>query len=147
MTPAKQRVFGNGNGDCFRACMASMLELPNCDDLPNLDHPGGWLFVWIQILATFGMRLGMDDKAIWREGYWIASVPSLNLEGKSHAIVMHDCNVAFDPSTMKTYEAGKPMLGEDLVNYGWWLEISDVALLPVLETRRLELGKRSAVAP
>ena len=33
------------------------------------------------------------------EGYWIASVISENFENSTHAIVMLDGNVAFDPST------------------------------------------------
>lgn len=38
------------------------------------------------------------ERAERREGYWIATVISENFENSTHAIVMHDDQVAFDPS-------------------------------------------------
>lgn len=37
--------------------------------------------------------------AEWCDGYWIATVISENFEDSTHAIVMHNDQVAFDPST------------------------------------------------
>jgi hypothetical protein len=34
MKPVDQTIFGHPNGDCFRACVASILELP-IEDVPN----------------------------------------------------------------------------------------------------------------
>jgi hypothetical protein len=127
MIPQQQKVVDKGRGDCFRACMASFFELPNDERLPD-----GYasLTPWQDWLAQFGMKLSWGHKAIWREGYWIASVKSKNYtDGTMHAIIMHGCKVAFDPSTKKRYRKGQDMLQGDAVAGGWWIEVVDPNLL------------------
>ncbi len=139
MKPVKQKIFGGGNGDCFRACMASMLELPNDERLPHIDEIG-WRSDWDKLLKTFGMTLNHDFQKIWRNGYWIASVPSLNIENGLHAIIMFDSCVAFDPSTKKCYEEGRDLFLEyKMITAGWWLEVSDVRKLKEFYKYRLTL--------
>lgn len=140
MIPQKQKVFGGGNGDCFRACIASIMELPNGDDLPN-DHTLEWHFRWQEWLAQFGISLEFDAKRIWRETYWIASVPSKNLESATHAIVMQGSRVAFDPSNKRRYRKGQNLLGEDIVDGGWWFEVADFSLLHKLDEYRNRISK------
>ncbi len=135
MIPQKQIVFGGGNGDCFRACIASILELPNDDRLPNA-HGEGWFQTWQDWLGRFGLSIEFDATRIWRESFWIASVPSKNLEGVTHAIVMQGSQVAFDPSTKKTYRTGRQMLGAK-VGGGWWFEVVDVRLLHKLHEYKM----------
>ncbi len=127
MIPQKQKVVDKGIGDCFRACMASFLELPNDERLPD-----GYESVtpWNEWLAQFGMELNFSHRSIWRDGYWIATVQSKNYEGVSHAILMHGTDVAFDPSTTKNrYRKGTSMLASDAVRGGWWVEVTDPSLL------------------
>ena len=144
MIPQKQLVFGGGNGDCFRACVASILELPNCDLLPN-DHSPEWHFTWEEWLSQFGLILDFDAKRIWRETYWIASVKSKNLVESSHAIVMKSSQVAFDPSTKKRYRKGSFLKGDE-VNGGWWFEVADFRLLHKLDEFREALNIKAALA-
>ncbi len=48
-----------------------------------------------------------DDKPIDRSA-WIATVPSLNLPGQDHAVVMHGRELALDPARGETYESVAP---------------------------------------
>lgn len=138
MKPVFQRSVDGETGDCQRACVASLLELPNHDRLPHITSEM-WLFEWIKLLETFGMRWGSDQEAIWREGFWIGSVPSLNYPNKTHAIVMEGSCVSHDPSTKLRYETGRH-LGSDTVRWGNWLEVSDVSKLDNLKVFRAELS-------
>jgi hypothetical protein len=138
MKPVKQKIIDKGNGDCFRACMASMLELPNDDRLPHIDKET-WFFDWGKLLERFGMSLNHDFLKIWRDGYWIASLPSLNYEKTTHVIIMKDTKVEFDPSTKNRYRKGKSLLGSQKVKGGYWLEVNDVSKLKNLDKFRSEL--------
>lgn len=129
MIPQKQKVVDKGRGDCLRACIASILELPNDDRLPNI-HGSTWYSTWQKWFGQFGLSMEYDDQRIWRESYWIASVKSKNYnDGTTHAIVMKGQEVAFDPSTKKRYRTGRQMLGGNLVMGGWWFEVIDPSLL------------------
>lgn len=107
--------------------MASLLELPNDERLPDGYES---LTPWQEWLAQFGMKLSWSHDAIWRESYWIASVKSKNYsDGTTHAIIMKDTRVAFDPSTKKRYRKGQDMLQGDAVRGGYWIEVIDPSLL------------------
>lgn len=127
MKPVKQKICSKEIGDCFRACIASILEVENDDNLPN-NHERGWAAYWMKFFRGIGLRLNYDRDKIWREGYWIASVPSKNFSDVYHAIVMCGDKVAFDPSTAKRYKTGRNLLGKKLVNFGYWIEVSDIGL-------------------
>ena len=128
MTPQRQLHVSPETGDCFRACMCSVFDIENTDDLPNVDDDK-WLWRWKTILRRIGITVEYDDKRIWRAGYWIASVPSKNLEGQTHAIVMHGHKVAHDPSTKRRYRRGTNMLGASLVDGGFYFVVEDPSLL------------------
>ncbi len=128
----QQLIFNEETGDCLRACVANLLELP-IHTLPN-DHSDRWWFVWRDLFETWGLHLQFGD-ACWQRGHWIASVPSLNYKC-SHAILMFDQEVFFDPSTGNTYEPGKNMLGEDLVKYGYWIVVHDSLKIHLLDIDR-----------
>ena len=136
MIPQKQRIFGGGKGDCMRACILSILEVPFNDSIPSVtEHGPTACEKW---LAQFGLRLGYDQTAIWRESYWIASVKSKNIEDGLHAIVMKGHKVAFDPSTKKRYRKGLDLLQDrdNIVHGGYWFEVSDARLLHKLKEYR-----------
>ena len=120
----KQHIVDSKKGDCFRACLTSILDMPNDESLPNVDDPR-WFARWYEILGEMGIHIAFEHKACWREGYWIADVKSLNFEGGKHAIVMNGTKVAHDPSTKKRYRAGTYLGGKDVVTGGWYLEILD----------------------
>jgi hypothetical protein len=134
----RQQVVHPVYGDCFRACMATLVQLPPAV-LPN-DHSPHWWFNWWRFLGQFGLSLdGYHDAktgAIWHEQPWIASVPSLNLDGSTHAILMHEGGKVFhDPSPKKRYRTGT-RLGSDVVRQGSHLVVTDVTKLHLLHEYR-----------
>jgi len=55
MVPVDQTIFEDGHGDCLRACVASILELPIAI-LPNFAERGYYAGV-AEFLATLGLSL------------------------------------------------------------------------------------------
>lgn len=142
MKPQKQRVVGNKIGDCFAACMATLLELP-LEVVPN-DHSPMYWAVWLTWLSQFGlnMRYSGAKGPIWASHPWIASVKSLNYpDGTTHAILVDSTGrVLFDPSTKKRYKKGTDLLGEDIVVGGYIIEVSDFMKLHILQRYRDKLN-------
>lgn len=116
-----------GHGDCFRACVCSLLELPHEafeSPSPALPH-NEWAVAWQRQLMErgfwmAGIEVDPDDEPWYASpGYWIASVPSLNLgtdengDPIRHAVVMHGTELAHDPSTQNRYTTSpiKSVLG------------------------------------
>lgn len=136
MIKNKQLIVNSKTGDCMRACITSILNIPNTDKLPNFTektkeghHNAGWP-KWYKLLNEMGLDFRYDEKQIWRSGYWIASIQSKNYKGSYHAVVMKGHEIAHDPSTKKRYRTGTNLLGKKVVNGGYWIEITDVSLLP-----------------
>ena len=130
-------------GDCFRASMSVLLDVPNGDHLPHGIDQDGWWHGWWRFLLSLGLMIAHDGPhgAIWKEQPWIASVRSLNYEGATHAIVMHRTHeVLFDPSPLQRYEGS--LLGEDVVIGGTWLELADVSRIDRLVAFRAEHNRK-----
>ena len=102
-------------GDCLRACLCSVLELP-IDAIPNVIAEDDW---WERLTDHLREHHGFElwnfdfDEGTERFaplGYWIAAVPSLNLppaengEPYLHAVVMKGERLAWDPSAKRRYE-------------------------------------------
>lgn len=73
MKPITQTIFGEGKGNCFAACVASVLEAP-LEDVPNFcaDHaPDEWWGEFTRWLDRFGMtalRFPYDgDEQVWAD--------------------------------------------------------------------------------
>ena len=111
--------------------MTSILDIPNDTSLPDGGDPE-WGQKWFRFLNDLGLSMVYEIKACWRSGYWIASVPSLNYEGVSHAIVMNHCTIEFDPSTAKAYPSGESLAGKGIVKGGHYLEVLDPSKLSKL---------------
>lgn len=141
MIKNKQLISDNKKGDCMRACLTSVLKLPNTNKLPNFTVGQGYQR-WYALLWKMGMDFKYDRKRIWREGYWFASIKSKNFKDVSHMIVMFGSKVAHDPSTKKRYRTGRNLLGSNLITGGHWLEITDPHLLPKLEELKKILWKK-----
>lgn len=115
-------------GDCFDACLASILEVPI--EVTAIPHDEQWWDYAVDVVARQGFRLfeayrldaleGTDFKPLtaavlgeWiGDVYWIASVPSRNLPGERHVVVMRGGDVVHDPSLGE----GRPLgpLGDDV---------------------------------
>lgn len=138
MREQKQRVVSRGIGDCFAACMATLLELP-IEVMPN-DHSDYRPFIWAKFLEQFGITLEYQfaDGPIWQDHPWIASVPSKNYgPGTTHAIILHNGGeVLFDPSTKKRYKKGESLLGKNIVIGGYIISVSNFSSLHKLKEYR-----------
>lgn len=113
--PVPQLVDSADNGDCFRACVASILEVDPLE-LPNISDPEYkdryWVGVMNEALAKHGLAIHytLGGAAFHEIPIFIWSVPSPRYEGKMHAVVVrhleeHDesavlgwWKVAWDPS-------------------------------------------------
>lgn len=137
MKPQKQRIVSNVIGDCFPACMATLLELP-LEILPN-DHSEAWFTIWQAFLGQFGLSIQSSHSqgAIWQSHPWIATVKSKNYKHGLHAIIMHNGGeVLFDPSTKKVYKKGQSLTGKDVVVAGYKIMVSDFTKLHKLKEYR-----------
>lgn len=141
MRKNKQLIVDSKIGDCFRACLMSILDIPNSPKLPNVDDPE-YLVKWHALLYDFGLTLSYSRKSCWTQGYWIARVQSLNFAECTHAIVMFDSIVAFDPSTKKRYRIGKSLLGQDIVMGGHSLRVVDAGKLYKIERFKRKQWRR-----
>ncbi|MDE2104669.1 MAG: hypothetical protein KGL39_45960 [Patescibacteria group bacterium] len=128
MKKNKQIIFDKDVGDCFRACLTSILGIPNDKELPNIDKKT-WFGEWNKLLLWTGISLEFEKDRIWRTGYWIASVPSKNFNDRGHCVVMKGDNIAHDPSTHKKYKTGQSLLGKGIVDGGWYLVVDDPSKL------------------
>jgi hypothetical protein len=103
MKPVEQTILAPPHGDCFRACIASILELP-IEEVPNPHAPEEhWWEAWHEWLVPRGLQLVEwhlpRDQPVYcpLRGYWIATVTSPS-RSCNHCIVMHDDAIAWDPS-------------------------------------------------
>lgn len=149
MTKYRQRISHPGIGDCFRACMATLLDLPP-EVLPN-DFSPSWHLNWQHYLGQFGIELsvsGRPDGPIWLSTPWIATVKSLNYDGVMHAILMHEANVVLhDPSTKKRYRTGSRLSFSDgTVLSGQHLVVADASRLQHLADYQQWLRANGPVA-
>lgn len=96
MKPVEQQVTGPA-GDCFRACIASLLErtLAEVPLFPNDSTQWDAAFVW---LWEQGYELAWGSEQPQGEHY-IASVPSPTMAhlGLFHAVIGRDGSVVWDP--------------------------------------------------
>lgn len=128
MRPVTQSKRGGPNerpeerGDCFTACLASILEV-DLADVP-VPHVDDWWDVAQDAVRQHGYRLvyiGGDETTgtgaelgEWLGPvYWIAGVPSLNLgtyqDGRpvGHVVVMRGPELVHDPSLGERYPLGR----------------------------------------
>lgn len=88
--------------DCMRACIATVLQI-NPKKLPN-PQDTFWRVDWQEALGPMGVYMVEEEAGQFWDGYWIARVPSKNLDGREHAIVMLAKGGVFhDPSNKKKY--------------------------------------------
>jgi hypothetical protein len=146
MKPVPQRIIGalqdDQRGDCYKCCVASILELPY-EDVPHFamgePNPLYSMFSNVNLwLRENGIPLSVDGRYYlakhvqWtaddihsqydyapqprnlHPGYWIAVVKSRVYSQSQHAIVMKDGEVAFDPSPSRDDPRPYEFCGEDV---------------------------------
>ena len=122
--------------------MSYLLGVPNGDYLPSSTDRNEWWLEWHYFLWDLGLSIqgGHPKGPIWKNHLWIASVPSKNHEGCTHAIVMENHRVVFDPSPRRRYPTSVSLLGKDIVIGGTWLEVADVEALDRLVDWRAKVN-------
>ena len=103
MKKINQDQFGD-KGNCFAACVASILELP-LDAVPNLcQGDSDWFLGFIQWLDFYGLsslniNIEQDNRELllkkFCRGYHIAGVENDN--GIKHAVVIKNGSIVWDP--------------------------------------------------
>lgn len=140
MKPVEQTIMGEPHGDCLRACVASILELP-IEQVPNFQQEDGnihWYDRWQGWLAQFnlGWLSWQYDQAVpwFPPGYAIVGADSPRGPFK-HAIVVYDGKIVWDPSPMREQGVGQ------------WRDVTVfMALDPSQSVRRVQemLGAKNA---
>jgi hypothetical protein len=107
MKPVYQTKFGKPGGNCFPACVASILELrledvPDvCNDYPEYPDPSPWLVAFADWLRPRGLdfMLAALDNTFppWWTMYWIAGGPQKRT-GIMHAVVYKGQEQVHDPN-------------------------------------------------
>jgi len=140
MKRVKQRTANPQYGDCFGACIASLLELP-IEVVPN-DHSPSWFQIQKLFLGQFGLEMTFHNSQgpIWSDSPWIASVKSKNYPTGTHAIIMQGQDVLWDPSTKSRFKKGTNLLGSNEVVGGYIVRVCDFSLLPKLAEYRAQLN-------
>lgn len=138
-------------GDCVPACIASILGLP-IDAIANC-HGEDW---WERLnaeCARHGYCIAvLDMKLAPPDGYWIASLPSLNLpvepDGKQpwHCVVARGYALVHDPSMRRRYDDADwcRAFDADEVAEGWVLaplDPTEFTQAPPLADRRSCLSR------
>lgn len=145
MRPVDQTKFGgetappDEHGNCFAACIASLLEVPLDavpDPSPTLPY-AEWEAVWLDALSKrnlwmVGLQVDPEDpEGLWwlSPGFWIASIPSLNLVTENgdpdrHAVVMRGDSLAHDPSPRNRRER---VDRKDILAVRWLIPIDPAA--------------------
>lgn len=110
MRPVDQTILGRG-GDCFSACLASILEIP-LDEVPHVmieDDYEGALSEFLRLFDLWSLKM---DVAVCRGielapvGYHVISGPSpRQVDGKEemwHAVVGYNGEMVHDPHPSRT---------------------------------------------
>lgn len=100
MKPVTQTLFGDMKGNCFAACIASLLEL-ELATVPNfcVDHHSRWWDVlndWLEPRGFVAIMLEGAEMQHYRSAYVIASGPSPR-EGVSHSVLYRNGELVHDP--------------------------------------------------
>lgn len=115
MKPVMQTAFGYPNGNCFAACVASLLEL-SIEEMPGIE---GKRFedVWDEWLSTRGLTY-VDVPAgtgAFVRGYCIATGKSprggVTQSGRPvlHAVIAKDMQLVYDPHPDRAFLDGAPV--------------------------------------
>jgi len=117
MIPIEQQIHDKDAGDCMRATVASLLELP-IDAVPHFLRFDG--NKWFPVLYYFFWAFGYEYEGVKNysatgendllfedsiNGFFYGVVPSRNFDEKTHAVVMDMTGlVVHDPSPTKKWQ-------------------------------------------
>ena len=132
MIPVNQTIISVEDGDCTRACLASILDLP-IDAVPNFMRFGaGWFKIFWALLraldyeyyGTGWVNCHILSKSPNINGYVIASVPSKTFRDTGHSVVMNLKGlVVHDPNPNKLWEKINVVKSGELQH---WMMIGEI---------------------
>lgn len=108
MKPVDQTVFAPGKGNCFSACVASILEV-GTDEVPFFMVDAAWKDLFLDWCGE--RRLVVDFSSGFPAPlgeFYIANGISPRGDTRGHSVVMRDGHVVHDPHPDRTGLAGKP---------------------------------------
>lgn len=97
MKPVDQNKFGVGQGNCFSACVASLLELPLAD-VPYFMGEEDWLpgfAMWLEPRGFYPVIFGLALAEEWRP-MGLHILGGIGPRG-AHAVVARGSEVVHDP--------------------------------------------------
>lgn len=99
MKQVEQLVVDRDVGDCFSACIASILELP-IESIPvyHSDESDSAWHRWMAWFESANLALILLDRSPPPPGYAIRSILSYTYESRTHAVVAFNGAVVWDPS-------------------------------------------------
>ena len=146
MIPVVQQIVGDGKdkrpmGDCLRACLASIFELP-LEEVPHVAaSPRGWWSatqdwlrprgLWMETLEyTVPSEKPIPKGERYPAGWWIAVVDSQLFEGATHAVVMRGLYVdgTSDPHLVVHDPSPVPRQVPYVFHGARWFTVLDPAL-------------------
>ena len=131
MTPVFQTltISENGQGNCFNACIASLLDL-SLQDIPNIlpKDPGDWRERWRYWLAEQGYKRETHSPLSPPEGYSIAVVLTDRVYPENHdkagQKIYHAC-IALDGKVVHDPFPGRSIITE-IIHYESFILLSEV---------------------
>jgi len=104
MKPVKQTLFGPKEGNCFAACIASLLELP-LEAVPNFCLYDDWYHRVNKFLAPMGLcyiEMAIDSRGLYyslidSNTYYVLCGKSPNYDCL-HAVVAQGTEIVHDPN-------------------------------------------------
>lgn len=109
MRPVDQTTYGVNDGNCFPACIASILEI-SIDEVPRFYGPSVDFLQWLAPQGLSATHYKGDNYV--PPGFAIAAGPSLRFAGRLHACVAYDGAIVHDPHPSRE---GLPFGVEDYV--------------------------------
>lgn len=114
MIPVKQTRFGYPHGNCYAACVASLLEI-DIADTPTIDDVAQWNEVWDSWFASRGLaRVTFSANGWTPKGWCILSGVSARVmfdesgERVHHSCVGLDGELMHDPHPDESFLEGAP---------------------------------------
>lgn len=113
MKPVEQTILAPPHGDCFRACIASLLELP-IEEVPNFgqeegEPAGEWFQKWQRWLAPRQLILytwDIEKGGFTPPGYALLGADSPRGDWL-HSVVCLDGQIVWDPHPGRADGVGK----------------------------------------
>ena len=108
MIPIDQTIIGYRQGNCFAACVASLLEL-KLEDLPKVETTKAdqWCRVWIEWGKDHNIDFViLQSVPFWKpKGYSLAGIESpredVRKAGVAHSVVAYNGKIVHDPHPNK----------------------------------------------